>query len=89
MGRFQPMLAFDLLMVHTLLGSFRPLITSGPLLACSPNGPNSAHGKSQPVTGMFPKWAKFGPWQESARYWPVTLMGQIRPMARVGPFLAC
>ena len=24
----------------------------GPLLACYPNGPNSAHGKSQPVSGQ-------------------------------------
>ena len=71
MGRFQPVLAFDLLTAHTFLGSF------------------SALDYFRPITGLFPQWAKFGPSQESARYWHVPLIGQIWPMARVGPLLAC
>ena len=52
MGRFQPLLAFGLLMAY-VLG-----LLSGPRLL-------------------------------PAYYWPVTLMGQIRLVERVGPFLAC
>ena len=37
-----------------LMGQIRPMARVGPLLACSPNGPNPAHGKSRPVTGPFP-----------------------------------
>ena len=61
MGRFQPVLAFDLLMAHTFLGSFPALITSGPLLACSPNGKNSARGKSRPIFGLLTRCAVSNP----------------------------
>ena len=37
-----------------LTGQIWPMARVGPLLACYPNGPNSAHGKSRPVTGMLP-----------------------------------
>ena len=34
------------------MGQIRPMARVGPLLACYPNGPNSAHGKSRPVSGQ-------------------------------------
>ena len=71
------------------IGCFQPVLAFGLLTAHTFLGSFLALDYFRPITSMFPKWAKFGPWQESARYWPVTLMGQIRPMARVGPFLAC
>ena len=37
-----------------LMGQIRPMSRVSPLLACSTNGPNSADGKSRPVTGLLP-----------------------------------
>ena len=70
------------------MGHFQPVLAFGLLTAHTFLGSFPALDYFRPVTGLFPYWAKFGPWQESARYWPVPLMGQIRPMTRVGPLLA-
>ena len=44
-----------------LMGQIRPMERVGPLLAYYPNGPNSAHGKSRPVSGLLTRCAVSNP----------------------------
>ena len=43
----------------------------------------------RPIDGPYVLGLLFGPRLLPARYWPVPLMGQIWPLARVSPLLAC
>ena len=53
------------------------------------HGPFPARVSSRPIDGPYVLGLLFGPRLLPAHYWPAPLMGQIGPMARVGPLLAC
>ena len=61
MGQFRPMARVILLLACSLMGQIRPMARVGLFLACYPNGPNSAHGKSRPVSGLLTRCAVSSP----------------------------
>ena len=43
----------------------------------------------RPVTGLFCLWAKFSPWLQSARLWPVNPLGHFHSVIEYGLLMAC
>ena len=43
-----------------------------------------AFGYLRPVTGLFCLWAKFSPWIQLARLWPVNLLGHFHSIIKYG-----
>ena len=60
-----------------------------PLTACYSIGPFPALIIFQPSKGPFIIGLISGIRLLTVRYWPVPLVGQIQPVVKVGPFVAC
>ena len=76
------------LAAHYSIGSFPARVTfrpsEGPLFL----GSFPAFGYLRPVTGLFCLWAKFSPWIQSARLWPVNLLGHFHSIIKYGLLMA-
>ena len=44
-----------------------------------------AFGYLRPITGLFCLWAKFSPWLQSARLWPVNTLGRFHSVIKIRP----
>ena len=69
------------------MGQIWPMARVGPLLTCSPNGPNLAHGKSRPVSGLLTRCAVSSPSSGplTTRY----ACDKIKPLLSYGLLTAC
>src|SRR3989337_2989020 len=63
------------LTAHYSVGRLQPVLTFGLLRAHLFLGSFPEFGCLRSVTGLFRLWAKFSPWLQSARLWPINPLG--------------
>ena len=64
------------------LGRFQPVLTFVLLRAHLFLGSFPAFSYLESVIGLFRLWAKFSPWLQSARLWPVNTLGRFHSVIK-------
>ena len=72
------------LMTHYSAGRFQPVLTFDLLWAHLFLGYFPAFVYLWPVTVIFCLWAKFSPWLQLARLWPVNTLGRFHSVVKYG-----
>ena len=70
---------------HYSIGRFQPMLSFGLLRAHLFLGSFPEFDYLRSLTGLFRLWAKFNPWLQSARLWPINPLGCFLTVIKYGP----
>ena len=83
-GRSEQCITLYLLAAHYSIGPFPAHVIFWLIRAHLFLGSFPAFGYLWPVTAIFCLWAKFSPWLQSARLWPVNMLGRFHSVIKYG-----